>query len=62
MKNVILAVAVSFTVGFVASARAQSLRPVPNDAPSSCKAAGQSCSDKEDCCSRMCRKDTHKCA
>lgn len=62
MKNVIAALAVSFAVGFGASARAESVRPEPNNAPSSCKAAGQPCSDREDCCSRMCRKDNHKCS
>lgn len=60
MKNIALAVVVSFSVGFAVSAFA---RPVPaKPAELSCKAAGQACSDKEECCSRMCRKDNHKCS
>jgi len=60
MKNVAIALVASFTLGLGASALARpaSNRPVEN----SCKAAGQPCSDKEECCSRMCRKDTKKCA
>jgi hypothetical protein len=61
MKKVAIALVASFTLGFGASAFARSPAAAePTEA--SCKAAGQACSDKEDCCSRMCRKDTHKCA
>jgi hypothetical protein len=60
MTNVAIALVASFTLGLGASALTHpaSNRPIEN----SCKAAGQPCSDKEDCCSRMCRRDTKKCA
>ena len=62
MKHVAIALVASFTLGLGASAFA---RPAPVQGEPlelSCKAAGQPCSDKEDCCSRMCRKDTKKCS
>ena len=66
MKNVLIAVAVSFSIGFAVSASANTSRSAGiGTGPTvgeSCKAAGQPCSDAEDCCSRMCRKDTKKCS
>lgn len=65
MKNVLFAVITSFSLGFALSAFAGSAQAVPSSAgpqEESCKAAGHACDDKEDCCSRMCRKDNHKCA
>jgi hypothetical protein len=65
MKHVLFAVVTSFALGFAVSAFAnQPSTPPPGVGPTedSCKAAGQPCSDREDCCSRMCRKDNKKCA
>lgn len=62
MKNVFVAVVASFTLVFAVTAFARTPAAVPAPHGESCKAAGQSCSDKEDCCSRMCRKDNGKCA
>lgn len=57
MKNALVALAVSFALGFAVSTAAA---PQP-EAPK-CKAAGQPCDSAADCCSRMCRKDTKKCS
>lgn len=62
MKSIALAVVASFTLGFGASAFARPAPAARATEENSCKAAGQPCSDKEDCCSRMCRKDNKKCA
>ncbi len=64
MKNVLLAVAVSFACGFAVSASATTQRPssVGPSEVESCQASGHACSTAEDCCSRMCRKDTKKCS
>lgn len=66
VKNVLIAVALSFSIGFAVSASANPThRTGIGTGPTvgeSCKAAGQPCSDAEDCCSRMCRKDTKKCS
>ncbi|MBL8956717.1 MAG: hypothetical protein JNK82_38440 [Myxococcaceae bacterium] len=63
MKNSAIALAVSFALGFALSASSAAPRSIapPSEAPK-CKAAGQPCDDKEDCCSRMCRKDNKRCA
>ncbi len=60
MKNALIALAVSFALGFAVSTATATAAP-REEAPK-CKAAGQPCSDAEDCCSRMCRKDTKKCS
>ncbi|MDP3500966.1 MAG: hypothetical protein Q8S33_11555 [Myxococcales bacterium] len=53
MDNVLLALAVSVARGFAVSASATTKRPA---------SVGHACSTAEDCCSRMCRKDTKKCS
>ena len=63
MKSVLIAVAASFALGFAVSASASTgaktgVGPTQN----SCTAAGHACTSAEDCCSRMCRKDTRKCS
>ena len=63
MKSVLIAVAASFALGFAVSASASTgaktgVGPTQN----SCTAAGHACTSAEDCCSRMCRKDTKKCS
>ncbi|MFZ5438600.1 MAG: hypothetical protein ACOZQL_01260 [Myxococcota bacterium] len=63
MKNLVTAGLVSFTLSFALAAFARPAAPPPApDTELSCKAAGQKCTDKEDCCSRMCRKDNGRCA
>jgi len=59
MKSAIVALAVSFALGFAVSSVAA---PAPRSEAPKCKAAGQSCDSAGDCCSRMCRKDTKKCS
>lgn len=63
MKNALIALVVSFSLGFAlsTSAATQSVRTAASEAPK-CKAAGQPCNTAQDCCSRMCRKDTKKCS
>lgn len=63
MKNVAFAVVTSFALGFAVSAFARPpVTPEQDGAANSCKAAGQPCSDPQDCCSRMCRKDKKTCS
>lgn len=66
MKHAVIAAIASFSLGLAASAFAHtpSAAPAPGVSPAgeSCKAAGQPCTDREDCYSRMCRKDTKKCS